>query len=567
MKNRNIINKTFGWLAIASLTFAMIGCEKDYVPVDTVNDVVYTTSISPGTTDTLELNVGGYISMMDASQGILTHKWIIEDGSQFMIDDFASESDEDYSLQVDPNKGLESENLVESVYFGEVGMTTITLRDTFSEWVTSHDEYPVEAYEENGVWVFEKVLQVDVFDEVQAAFDVYVDDECVLSVAGTQETDLNSPTEIEVTVGKAISFVDMSDYDRPDARYWSVPESAEVSSSDSLATFSFNNIGTYTGFAFTARRTTPSYSSTKDIPLIISVVPSSDPFVASAVSIETSDATSIVISANGAFSSAGTDAASAFSVAVSDMYGEPLPQFSVASVSVNASNSAQLLVTLSEKVYPGEFVVLSYDGTAGITSTDTREMEAFTEVDVVNNNAGDNYLAAYEAEMGFEGGTDDTFTTLGWYVSNALANGYISLAPRPGDTATDGNAQCVYIDVYDSNVPAPIYFQSDTSNSMTFPVVAGNYLYQFSVYLVEDSLVGKHHVMWAYYTSAFTQVSDNTTQLFNSESVGAWYQYSIPITIDKDVNYGIKFQLPPGNTTHGVTKLYVDDFKLVIARP
>ncbi|MFI3333209.1 MAG: hypothetical protein SNI32_05685 [Rikenellaceae bacterium] len=567
MKNRNIINKTFGWLAIASLTFAMIGCEKEYVPVDTVNDVVYTTSISPGTTDTLELNVGGYISMMDASQGILTHKWIIEDGYQFMIDDFASESNEDYSLQVDPNKGLESENLVESVYFGKVGMTTITLRDTFSEWVTSHDEYPVEAYEENGVWVFEKVLQVDVFDEVQAAFNVYVDDECVLSVAGTQETNLNNPTQIEVTVGKAISFVDMSNYDRPDARYWSVPESAEVSSSDSLATFSFNNIGTYSGFAFTARRTTPSYSSTKDIPLIISVVPSSDPFEASAVSIETSDATSIVISANGAFSSAGSDAASAFSVAVSDMYGEPLPQFSVASVSVNASNSAQLLVTLSEQVYPGESVTLTYDGTAGITSTDTRELESFTEVEVVNNNAGDNYLAAYEVEMGFEGGTDDTFTTLGWSVSTALANGYISLAPRPGDTATDGNAQCVYIDVYDSSVPAPIYFQSDTSNSKTFPVVAGNYLYQFSVYLVEDSLVGKHHVMWAYYTSAFTQVSDNTTQLFPAEAVGAWHQYSIPVTIDKDVNYGIKFQLPPGNTTYGVTKLYVDDFKLVIARP
>ncbi len=567
MKNKNIISKSFSWLSVAMLASAIVGCEKEYIPVDTVSDVCYTTSISPGSADSLSLNVGGYISMMDASQGILTHKWIIEDGYQFMIDDFASESSEDYALQVDPYKGLESENLVESVYFGKVGTTTITLLDTFADWVTSHDTYPVEAYEENGVWVFKKVLQVDVFDEVQAAFDVYVDDECVLSVAGTQETSLDNLTEIEVTVGKAITFVDMSDYDRPDARYWSVPESAEVSSTDSLATFSFNNVGTYSGFAFTARRTTPSFSSTKDIPLLISVVPSSDPFEASAVSIETSDATSIVVSANGAFSSAGTDAASAFSVSVSDMYGEPLSQFSVASVSVNPSNSAQLLVTLSEQVYPGEFVTISYDGSAGITSTDTRELEAFSQVEVVNNNAGDNYLAAYAAEMGFEGGTDDTFTTLGWYVSTALANGYISLAPRPGDTATDDNAQCVYIDVYDSSVPAPIYFQSDTSNSKTFPVVAGNYLYQFSVYLVEDSLVGKHHVMWAYYTSAFTQVSDNTTQLFPAEAVGAWHQYSIPVTITKDVSYGVKFQLPPGNTTYGVTKLYVDDFKLVIARP
>ena len=127
MKINNILH--FCLVLIATLT---VSCQQDYDATGSCSDVAWYTSetVSQGN-DYLTVNIDSFISFKNLSQGCTSNKWIIEEGSRFMIDKF------NYKLnlkdQIDPKKGLESKNITESVFFGKAGLTKVVLVATFNK--------------------------------------------------------------------------------------------------------------------------------------------------------------------------------------------------------------------------------------------------------------------------------------------------------------------------------------------------------------------------------------------------------------------------------------------------
>ena len=84
---RNIFSKLLLPCSIAAVLAT--SCRKEYEPLDKVSDLAWYTSetINQGNSEYV-VNVDTFISFIDASQGFTSHKWVIEEGSNFMIDDF-----------------------------------------------------------------------------------------------------------------------------------------------------------------------------------------------------------------------------------------------------------------------------------------------------------------------------------------------------------------------------------------------------------------------------------------------------------------------------------------------
>ncbi len=560
MKN-NIILKALTALAVVPF---MGSCEKEYVPVDTISDVAYFTSLSSSMKDEIKVNVGDFLSVMDASQGLLSHKWIIKEGSQFMIDDFDCESDEPFVNQVDPGKTLESDNLVESIYFGEAGLTSVRLYDTFAEKVQTHDAHAVEAVERDGAWLLDKTLSVDVYGIIKPEIKVLVNGEVKYTMKAGDAIDMNKLTPIEVTIGQEVEFLDVTTYDRPDSRVWNIPESAQGTSADESALFSFNALGDFSGFSVDVKRIAePVASVTAMIPVKISVVPSKEDFKVKTADLmlSTVDLNTIVVTANGAFQPILSDISSNFTATIAKADGTDVP-VSVNKVEVDPSNAGALIVSMSELVYPGELVTLAYDGKAEIMSTDNRELFAFEASSVLNTNEGENVLTNIRTT--FEG--TQTLQEMGWDTHQQLVNFNILVVTDRPD-ATDDNKRALLFDYNQAITVAPIYFQFKVGLNDE-PIEKGNYTMQYSIYMVDDTNVGKFYIPWFSETGGpqFGQLGGQI--LWSADDVGKWVVKSMPIKVTTDgAHANIKMQLPPPQSVIGATKIYFDDFRIIKARP
>ena len=289
---KNIV-KNRAWLLLLSL---VVGCEKDYVATDLTSDAAWFTSETNAHPEAYRMNIGDVVSFMDASQGCKSHTWSIEDGAKFMVDNFDIKAD-DYVSQIDPSKGSVSTNAVESVIFQKAGMTKVTLCNTFYEWVTAHDDNPVEAVLGDNEWVLTKEFDVDVYEDLKPAFKVYVGGEEKLTITADESVDINDMSTwqvLELGLGEDITFEDLTGRNdqgeivttgcRPAGAKWDVPKSAQTSitrnydiSDGSIAestevSFSFNSMkpeggGEYFGnFSLTSQRSVPAQNSRKLIP-------------------------------------------------------------------------------------------------------------------------------------------------------------------------------------------------------------------------------------------------------------------------------------------------------------
>ena len=241
---RNIFSKLLLPCSIAAVLAT--SCRKEYEPLDKVSDLAWYTSetINQGNSEYV-VNVDTFISFIDASQGFTSHKWVIEEGSNFMIDDF------DYKKppiknQVDPNKGLVSKNAAESIFFGTPGKTTVTLVDTFNEWATSHEKNPTQTVLEDGIWVLRKVFTVNVYAKPRPAFTVKKSDGTVLLNVLPDDvvsSDKSTWKNVEVEAGESLTFVNNTpnqEFETVEGITWSVEGSVQKTSAANEAAFTFN---------------------------------------------------------------------------------------------------------------------------------------------------------------------------------------------------------------------------------------------------------------------------------------------------------------------------------------
>lgn len=384
---RNIYSKLLIPCSIATLL--TVGCKKEYEPLDTVTDLAWYTSetINQGNTEYV-VNVDTFISFIDASQGFVSHKWIIEEGSNFMVDDF------DYKKppikdQIDPDKGLTSENAAESVFFGKSGKTTVTLLDTFNEWATSHEKNPTQTVFEDGQWVLRKVFTVNVYAKPRPAFTVKSSDGTVLlDVKPDDEVSSDKSTwkTIDVEAGESLTFINNTptgEFETVEGITWNVEGSVQKTSPANEAVFTFNQLAPegLSEHSLTARRVEkPVVNVKKMIPMIIRVVPSSKPFEVNTESgMSTVDIKTINIKISSGALAPITQSESLKSSFTVKCGNEIIP---VSSVTTDA-NGTKLIISLSSPLSEGATVKVYYDGTGGIESLDGRSLEGF-ELNVPN---------------------------------------------------------------------------------------------------------------------------------------------------------------------------------------
>ncbi len=485
----------------------MVGCKKDYVAADLTSDAAWFTSETNKHPDAYRMNLGSAVSFMDASQGCKSHQWILEDGSSFMVDDFDIK-DKDYKGQIDPAKSSVSTNRIESVYFGKTGETKVTLRNTFYEWVTAHDnDDPVEAILQGDEWVLTREFKVNVYDVLRPAFHIYdLDGNITKTVLPDDNFDINDKSTwvtLEVELGQKIKFKDLKDTKEPTRPEWDVPTGAVWSLPNSMqgsitcnydestgdvneptVEFSFNKMspaGGFSGFYMTSKRTTPQSSTKKLIPLIVKIKAAAGDFTVDTNSIAVSqDGLTISFTSNCYFAAIDPSVKSDFALSVVGVNGKAIDGIKIAEV-VPSGDMTKLNITLLDRVYPGEKLTLSYTGSA-IKSADDRDLETFSVEDytITGGSILDSKINSFEV-------IDGGYGTIGWATLGGtfIADGWIKQVDRPaGKTATNVKATRIsYIEdaFVDGKGAENISFYLSQAEAQYIP--AGKYKINLSYYL------------------------------------------------------------------------------------
>ncbi|WP_165748807.1 hypothetical protein [Cellulophaga sp. Z1A5H] len=357
MKNKFII--------IALVIGLFTACNRDeYEAPNSLSDVSWYTS---GFRDTIiSVNVNNFASFSDLSQGALTHKWTVEEGS-FYLKGPITRSDtifDDFKILPE---SLESEDETIHVLFTKGGLRTVNLYNEFSEYVEfkGADGFVFPSKEVAGKWVIDTTFIVDVYDTIVPKILIRQNG---IVVPHESETD-----EIIVEAGSTLEFVDVSTVGRPDTRSWSI---AGVTATDSLSVIQFNKLGSYKGNLNISRQgeNLPGDFDNYKIPATITVIPSSLPFEVASDIVELENQT-IQIPYNGEFAPF-SDQSDYFTVTVN---GTP---FAITTIGLNASNATFLELKLQEQIYRSDIITVSYDGNGDFESTDTRIPAAFTDIPV-----------------------------------------------------------------------------------------------------------------------------------------------------------------------------------------
>ncbi len=571
----NYLYKTSKIIAAPLLLVTLASCEKEYTPVDYACDAAWMTTETNKHPKEYRMNLGSAISFMDASIGTISHQWIIEDGSEFMVDDFDIKN-KDFVSQIDPTKGLTSKNVVESVYFGKVGMTKVTLVNSFYEWVKAHDANPVEAILGDNEWILTKEFAVDVYDVLKPSFKI-THGETEITVGEDDDVKIEDKSTwkvIELGLGEKIRFEDLTTTDRPSGAKWDVPNSIQTSQSanydptdgsdpdSKIVEFSFNKMSPdagFSGFGLTSQRIVPAMNVKKLIPVIVKIVASTEEFRVNTneITLDPNNSNTIQLTANGPFGVCGANASSAFTVTV-DLYGTTPTVIPVEKVEASAGGN-KLNIVLTDKVYAGETVRIAYDGQGDIYSIDNRKLFDFAEITlpaVTGGSVLDPIINSFEKPQ------TAGFATIGWATLGGtfVTDGFLGVVDRPGG-AIGVNQKAVKFDIKSNAHKAPYYI----THAVAEEIPAGNYKLKLSV-LLEAEGTGNWDKLIQIKTVPGATVIANMQ--LEAEDLGKWKTFEIDYN-HKNTSTDKKIQIVigKGTTETSGTIFYVDDLELVPVRP
>ncbi|MCS2308830.1 hypothetical protein NXX42_23310 [Bacteroides thetaiotaomicron] len=551
----------FSCIATAML-FA--GCDDDYEPLDTVCDLAWYNSetISQGNSEYV-MNVDTFISFIDASQGYKSHKWVIEEGSHFMVDDF------DYkkypiSSQIDPNKGLVSENAVESVFFGKPGKTTVILIDTFDEWATSHETKPTQTVFEDGQWVLRKVFTVNVYAKPRPAFTVKKSEGTVLLNIKPDDVVSNDKSTwmtVDLEAGESLTFVNNTptgEYETVEGITWNIGGSVQKSSTANEATFTFNVPAeeAYSEHSLTARRVgKPVINVKKMIPLKVNVVASSKPFGVNTGNVFTKTSNVIYLQAkNGAYGSFSNKSLENFIIKVTDASGEVI-DVKITKLEQVEDNQSVLALTLSEDVFYGDKIKLYYDGEGDIESADGRPLISF-EANVKNNIFGASILD--EVKHGFEN-EGATLVAKGWFPTPAPnvsgSKDYIDIIPEEGNS---GNHVIRICNKGNYNSSSVIAFMHHSNTPIEVP--AGKYILSFKVKTSSSGAFTEGKGITLQYKPVGGSLTGSDVMYVSSEAGSSWQIITHTLDLQSDIA-ALSFRFLQGVMVDNAV-VFIDDIEL-----
>lgn len=546
---------------LAFATILMIGCVREYVPIDTVSDTAwYNSEGNESLSDRYLLLEGEYISFISASQSVVWREWSVDDNCELLCDDF--DCNGDVASQVDPSKGTTSSNAVESVYFGNAGYATVTLTEAFNEEVVTHDGSDiVSSLNDDGLWEITKEYNVSVFGTLQPAFRVTAGDQVLEVKAGDAIGSEDTWAVFEVETGEDILFEDLT-YEvgytslQP-SRTWSVPNSTEVSATSSSAYFSFisaNDEG-YSGFSITSSRTSPSSSVSKDIPLRVIVVPAPLKITKSEANVDDSGMHNTITLTTNSLLASTTDLG--FSASITTVEGKEVSGVEVTGVAIDAT-STKLTLTLNEKIFPNEKVTISYDPEiGGVITVDDAPLEAQDNVEVTNNifSVLDSTIYGLEESTLAFSNTESQ-----WYATTT------SVITRELDPAgVEGNYvgklslssdQSAQYSLIRKLVATPLQYVS-----------GGEYILRHKIYVESGSIPSDatYYIDYKYNNTWFTDYTEHSYPT----TTGQWIEQEYSLTCEDMYSTSVQIRIvfPTTTTLPAGTVIYFDDFQLIPVRP
>ncbi|WP_346881159.1 hypothetical protein [uncultured Algibacter sp.] len=460
----------------------ILGCDKDEDLPPAFQDATWGINLRPE--DARVTQVGKALSFRDLSQGALSHEFIIEDGNKYLFPGYGA--NDSLPLFINNDLGLRTTNTDAHVLFLNQGINKVTIRNTFKDSLSFNGNERIDAVQENGVWVIENTWEIDVFGPLKPAFEVRdKNDNVLVSISGedlVSNEDSSTWPVIQIEAGDALTYVDLTLEDRPNDRLWTFTRGNPGNSRDATAEVGYFSLGTFNAGRIQAIREgndVPDERVAKIIPLVIEVIPSSQPFVFNEEGgALLNDDDSITFGVTGEIEPF-IDEVDSFTVRVVNTAAGFDQEIPVISAIINSTDATKIDLILAEPLYNTDDITISYAG-GNIESVDMRTLQPFSSMEVqVSLDA--NILV--DPKWGFE-----TAATTGNITRKAGLDGYWAAAAndperfffRNTDIVATGSASVRYLnpDGISKNVTL-------TGNGISSPtgIPAGDYLISYNVYL------------------------------------------------------------------------------------
>ncbi|TXF86671.1 hypothetical protein FUA23_19400 [Neolewinella aurantiaca] len=489
------------------LTAFLAGCEKEFVVPNDLADVQVLLGTRARDANNIPyVAINDYLPFADVSQGVISHSWSIEEGN-FLLTDGITTNDSVYTEFIIPNL-LETEETTVNVLFARPGLQTVRLRNVFDRQV-NFETTGTTAVREGDNWVIDTTYLVDVFDDLKPAFRIMNGDEEVISVSSEDQPDMDdsgSWPEVTLEVGQSLTFVDLSSSGRPTGRRWQLNGGTPAGSTDSVATISYPSLGEHTGGTFRLIRggdLAPPQTVDKVIPVRVTVIPSSEPFVFTGDLIETEDDVIAFRISGEAASFSGQE--EDFTVHVTN--GDFDQDIAVQTARVNTADATMIELVLAEPVYNTDTVTVTYAG-GTITSLDNRTLEAFGPERLSFGQAANALISdVWDFETG---GT-------GWFYQHPQFE-------VTTDMAFSGSGSLRFFTDDAANAPGNMKCQSTVTDAeFNFP--AGSYDMSFRIWIAPDTEVSKINTN---FSAPFLAVVWDLTGVARGE----WVEVSQTLDID-----------------------------------
>ncbi|OHX64433.1 hypothetical protein [Flammeovirga pacifica] len=242
-------------LIVVLLAILAMACNRDEENKPSWSDVSWYTEAGGWAHQNLARQVGQSMSFMDLSQGVYSHQWLIDSGNYFIAGEF--QKGDDLTDFIIPGSTNTSEDYNINVLFTVEGKQGVRLYNKFYNPVkyigyngdADHADTLESYLGDDGMWVIDTTLVVDVYGEIYAEAELEVDGQVIATI--NQDSMIyiqNGETKVlrdiddkdqwpTLTIDLEQKFIyrDITSKGRTDTRTWVFPPNAEI--------VAFNNEG------------------------------------------------------------------------------------------------------------------------------------------------------------------------------------------------------------------------------------------------------------------------------------------------------------------------------------
>jgi len=546
-------------ISIAMLTF-LASCEKDeYVtPYGSFSSFQWFTSTDDQDAD-YAIALDNYIAFSDVSQNALSHTWSIPEGTSLLNSEF-TENDSIFTPFISANGSLTTKEKLINVLFSEPGIKEVIVNNVFKDSVT-------ESTFTDGNWVVNKIFTVNVFDNIQPAFQVLKGTDVILSVSETDMPDIADaatwPT-VTLEAGEQLTYIDLTTIGDPDGRTWNFNGGSLDMSGAESANVSYNSLGNFLAGSINSNRTDnskPDGEVTKLIPLKIEVIPSTQPFVINGIISE--DASEVIsFKVTGEIGTLTVEEGN-FVVNVVNTTAGFDQNITVQSATINSNDATQIDLVLSEPIFNSDDITITY--TAGnILSIDTRVLESFgpESVEMFVEGVLNPETLGYEVPWSGDGNQYKNANTEGYVaVHNADNAGGPLYYWRDDSMAFDGNSSMKF-ETPNTGIPNNARLRAFSFVDLNGAAIPANtYLPTVWVFMEVGNTM----------TTIQYNFQNGPVLNFDLSTItrGEWVRVELPLEISSGVDSG-RIDLNIRNTGQDdaqVQKMWIDKFDLIIVEP